>query len=129
MVLVRIKLKADASPLQIEPAQHFDHALGGRLLRGLLRIEGDLAQRLAGLRAAGEFSRFGEGCDQSLVETTAPRELHDPPQAFARHQHEVVKGLVDGAADPGLDRGGIGRVVNGEHRALHDIGTLLRQKL
>ena len=57
-----------------------------------------------------------------------PRDLHQPPQAFAGHQHQVVAGLVDGAPDPGLDRRRIRRIMDGEHRALQHVGALFRQQ-
>ena len=54
--------------------------------------------------------------------------LHQPAQAFAGHQHEIVERLVDGAPDPGLDRRGIGRVVDREHRTLQHVGALLAEQ-
>ena len=37
-------------------------------------------------------------------------------------------GLLDETPDPGLDRRGIGRVVDGEHRALQHVGALLGEQ-
>ena len=45
------------------------------------------------------------------------------------NRDEIVKGLLDGAADPGLDGGGIGRIVDRKHRALQYVGALLGEKL
>ncbi len=55
-------------------------------------------------------------------------DLHQAPQAFARHQDQIVEGRLDGAADPGLDRRRIGRVVDRKHRTLHDIRALLGEQ-
>jgi len=41
---------------------------------------------------------------------------------------DIVKRLYDRPPDPGLDRCGIGRIVDREHRALQDVGALLGEK-
>ena len=38
----------------------------------------------------------------------AAGDFHQPAQAFARHQHQIVEGFFDAAGNPGLDRRGIG---------------------
>ena len=113
---------------EIEPRQHLGDAFGCRLFGRHLRLKPDLAQRPAGLGSAGEFSHPAECGDKFLVGTDPPRDLHQPAQAFAGHQHQVVAGLVDGAPDPGLDRCGIRRIVDGEHRTLQHVGALFRQQ-
>ena len=77
----------------------------------------------ANLRAATE------GCDEFLIQRNFSRRLHQPPQAFAGHQHEIVEGTLDRAANPGRDGGGIGWVVDRKHRALQHIGALLGKEL
>ena len=96
--------------------------------RGDVGFKPDLAQRPSGLRTAGEFSRLADGGDEFLFEPGPPRDFHQPAQAFAGHQHEVVAWLGDKAADPGLDRRGVRGVMDGEHRALQYIGALFGQQ-
>ena len=108
VILVRIKLQADAMAAQIEARQHLGDAFGCRLLRRHLRLQPDFAQRPAGLWAAREFSRLAERGDELLLDADPPHHLHQPAQAFAGHQHQIVAGLVDEAPDPGLDRRGSG---------------------
>ena len=73
VILVRIKLQADAVALQVEPRQHLGDAFGGRLLRRHLRLQPDLAQRPAGLWAAREFSRLAERGNEFLLDADPPR--------------------------------------------------------
>ena len=80
---------------EIEPRQHLGDAFGGRLFRRRLRLQPDLAQRPAGLGPAGEFSSLAERGDKILLDTDPPRDLHQPAQAFAGHQHQVVAWLFD----------------------------------
>ena len=128
VVLVRIELQADAVALEVELRQHLGNALGGRLLRRHLRLQPDLAQRPAGFWAAGEFSRLRKRCDKVRLDADPPHHLHQAAQTFAGHQHQIVKGRCDDAPDPGLDRRGIRCVVDGEHRALQDVGALLGEQ-
>ena len=93
-----------------------------------LRLQPDLAQRPPGLRATGEFSRLAERGQEVVLDIQPPHHFHQPPQAFAGHQHQVVAGLVDKTLDPGLDRCFVRRVVDGEHRASQDVGTLLGEQ-
>jgi hypothetical protein len=60
--------------------------------------------------------------------TPAPDHLHQPAQAFARHQHDVIKWLFDAPPDPGFDRRRVRRVVDGEHRTLQHVGALLGEQ-
>jgi len=60
VILVGIKLQAEAMSRELEARQHLDDAFGGRLLRRRLRLQSDLAQRPAGFRAAGEFPRLSD---------------------------------------------------------------------
>ncbi len=78
---------------QVEPRQHFGDAFGGRLFRRDLRLQPEFAQRPAGLGAAGEFSRLAERGNELLLHADPPHHLHQPPQAFAGHQHQIVAGL------------------------------------
>src|SRR6185312_17325446 len=111
VISVGIKLQADAVSAEIEPRQHLDDALGGRLLRRRLRLQPDLAQRPAGLGPAGQFSGLAERSDQILRYLDTPSDLEQAAQAFAGQQHEVVAWLFDESPDPGLDWRGIGCVV------------------
>ena len=63
-----------------------------------------------------------------LLEIDPPRDLHQAAQTFTGHQHQIVARLFDETADPGLDRRGIGRIVNGEHRALQHVRALLGEQ-
>jgi len=128
VILVRIKLQAEAMSAEIDARQHLGDAFGCRLVGRHLRLQSDLEQRPPGLGSAGKFSHPPERGDEVLVGADPPRDLDQPPQAFAGHQHQVVAGLVDGAPDPGLDRRRIRRIMDGEHRALQHIGTLFRQQ-
>ena len=87
-----------------------------------------LAQRAAGLGAAGEFAGLAEAADKLRLDVDPAHDLHQATQALAGHQHEVVERSFDGAADPGLDRRRVRRVVDGEHRALQHIGALLGEQ-
>jgi hypothetical protein len=71
---------------------------------------------------------FSERPDKVLLGIDPPRDLHETAQAFARHQHQIVARPFDETADPGLDRRGIRRVVDGEHRTLQHIRPLFRQQ-
>ena len=113
---------------EVEPRQHLGDAFGGRLFRRHLRLQPDLAQRPAGLRAAGEFARLAERGDEVRLDADPPHDLHQPAQAFAGHQHQIVARLFDEAPDPGLDRRRVRRVVDGEHRALQHIRALLGEQ-
>ena len=114
--------------LEIEPRQHLGDAFGGRLLRRHLRLQPDLAQRPAGFWAAGEFPGLADRGDEGPLDVHAAGHLHQPAQAFAGRQHQIVERLVDETADPGLDRRGIGGVVDGEHRTLQHIRALLGEQ-
>jgi hypothetical protein len=88
----------------------------------------DLAQRPAGFWAAGEFARLADRGDEVPLGIDPPRHLHQAAQAFAGHQHQVVERRCDETPDPGLDRRGIGGVMDGEHRTLQHIGALFGQQ-
>ena len=64
----------------------------------------------------------------ACFDADAPDHLHQPAQAFARHQHDVVEGLFDAPPDPGFDRRRVRRVVDGEHRTLQHVGALLGEQ-
>jgi hypothetical protein len=110
---------------EIDARQHLDNALRGRLFRGHLRLKSDLSQRAAGLWAAGKFSRFSGCGDKVALAINPPPDFHQAAQAFAGHQHQIIARPFDEAPDPGLDRRRIGRIVDGEHRTMHDIRALL----
>src|SRR5207237_4187480 len=103
-------------------------ALGCRLLRGLLRLQPDLAQGPAGFWAARELSGFAERCDKIVLHADPSHDFHQTPQPFARHQHQIVAGSFDKAPDPGFYRRGIGRVMDGEHRTLQHVRALFSEQ-
>ena len=79
-------------------------------------------------REEAQFSRLAECGDEAGLDVDPPRDLHQPSQAFSGHQHQIVAGRRDKPPDPGLDRRRIGRVMDGEHRTLQNIGTLLGEQ-
>ncbi len=128
VILVRVELQAEAAAFQVEPRQHLGDAFRGRFFRRHLRLEPDLAQRPARLWAAGEFARRIERGNEFLLDTEPPHHLHQPAQAFARHQHQIVARRYDETHDPGLDRRRVGRVMDRKHRALQHVGALLGEQ-
>jgi hypothetical protein len=88
----------------------------------------DLAQCPARFWAAREFSRSFDCGDEVSLDIHAPRDFEQAAQAFAGHQHQIVAGLFDETADPGLDWRGIGGIVDGEHRTLQHIRALLGEQ-
>ena len=125
MVAVGIKLQADAMAVEIEPRQGFGDAFGCRLIGGDRRLQSDLTQRLARLRAARKRASLADGSDKRLIETDPPRSFDEAPQPFAGRQHQIVMRGLDAAPDPVLNGRGIRRVADGEHRALQNLGALL----
>ena len=65
---------------------------------------------------------------KSCSQPMPPRHLHQPAQAFAGHQHQIVERLFDATPDPGLDRRGVGGIMDREHRALQHVGALLGEQ-
>ena len=58
----------------------------------------------------------------------APDHLHQPAQAFARHQHDIVEGLFNAPPDPGFNWRRVRCVVDGEHRTLQHVGALISEQ-
>ncbi len=128
VIALGIELQPEAVLLEIDPLQHLGDSLRRRGLGRDMRLEADLAQRASGLGAASETARRTERLDERLIEADTRCDLHQPAQAFAGRQHQIVERLVDAAPDPGFDRCRIGGVVDDEHRTLQHVGALLGEQ-
>jgi hypothetical protein len=60
VILVRVKLQAEATAAEVEALQHLGYAFRSRLFRRHLRLQADFAQRLARFGPAREFARLAE---------------------------------------------------------------------
>ena len=129
VILIRVQLQSNPSAVQVEPRQHVRHAFRGWPVGRYGGVDSDIAQCPAGLRAAGKGARLPDRRDERLIDAHTARHLQDAPQPFAGHEHQIVRRRIDRAFDPGLNRRRVGRVLNGEHRALQDVSALFRQKV
>ena len=101
---------------------------GLRRLMKVVRRIGVEPEFIAALGKARKFSRCSDRGDKVLLDVHASRDLHQAAQPFTGHQHQIVARVLHETPDPRLDRIGIRRVMDGEHRTLQYIRALLSEQ-